>query len=258
MKDTDITLKNSNPASYPKKEELMNLNRYVFVTMSLLLTVAPYALGHVTGSNLQNFQYNADLVAVAPIVDGYLDDPVWEKMTPGKLNQDLINGKHLPESPDFSGSFAAVWRNGFLYVAIKITDDQLETRQAKLLREDHIILYIDPHHSGRMEDLYRYEIPIHKEMDTLKYPLTRVAWGNDGQTCELSFRLDNLARKGNSIGFWIAYHDVDSGHLQNKIGWAPEGYTADNDYLPDLIFTAKIEPSRQQKLIQWGHIKGLY
>lgn len=258
MKDTDLTLKKSDPASYPKKEELMNLNRYVFVTMSLLLTVASYALGHVTGSNLQNFQYNADLVAVAPIVDGYLDDPVWEKVIPGKLNQDLINGKHLPESPDFSGSFAAVWRNGFLYVAIKITDDQLETRQAKLLREDHIILYIDPHHSGRMEDLYRYEIPIHKEMDTLKYPLTRVAWGNDGQTCELSFRLDNLARKGNSIGFWIAYHDVDSGHLQNKIGWAPEGYTEDNDYLPDLIFTAKIEPSRQQKLIQWGHIKGLY
>lgn len=258
MKDTDITLKKSNPANYPKKEELMNLNRYVFVTMSLLLTVAPYALGHITGSNLQNFQYNADLVAVAPIVDGYLDDPVWEKVIPGKLNQDLINGKHLPESPDFSGSFAAVWRNGFLYVAIKITDDQLETRQAKLLREDHIILYIDPHHSGRMEDLYRYEIPIHKEMDTLKYPLTRVAWGNDGQTCELSFRLDNLARKGNSIGFWIAYHDVDSGHLQNKIGWVPEGYTEDNDYLPDLIFTAKIEPSRQQKLIQWGHIKGLY
>ena len=258
MKDTDLTSKKSDPSSYPKTEELMNHNRYVFVAMSLLLTVVPYALGHVTGSNLQNFQYNADLVAVAPIVDGYLDDPVWEKVIPGKMNQDLITGKHLPESPDFSGSFAAVWRNGFLYVAIKITDDQLETRRAKLLREDHIILYVDPHHSGRMEDLYRYEIPIHKEMDTLKYPLTRVAWGNDGQTCELSFRLDNLARKGNSIGFWIAYHDVDSGHLQNKIGWAPEGYTEDNDYLPDLIFTAKIEPSRQQKLIQWGHIKGLY
>ena len=86
----------------------MNLNRYVFVTMSLLLIVVPYALGHVTGANLQNFQYNADFVSVAPIVDGYLDDPIWEKVIPGKLNQDLISGKRLPESPDFSGSFAAV------------------------------------------------------------------------------------------------------------------------------------------------------
>ena len=62
----------------------MNLNRYVFVPMILLLTLLPYALGHVTGSNLQNFQYNADLVAIAPIVDGYLDDPVWGESNPRK------------------------------------------------------------------------------------------------------------------------------------------------------------------------------
>ena len=144
----------------------MNLNRYALLTMTFLLMAVPFALGHVTGANLQNFQYNADLVAVAPIVDGYLDDPVWETVVPGKLDKDLTTGNHLPESPDFSGSFAAVWRNGFLYVAIKITDDQLETRQQKLLREDHLILYIDPHHSGRMEDLYRFEIPIHGDKGT--------------------------------------------------------------------------------------------
>ena len=236
----------------------MNLNKHIFLTISFLLMTVPYALGHVTGANLQNFQYNAELVAVAPIVDGYLDDPVWEKSIPGKLDQDLISGNRLPESPDFTGSFAAVWRNGFLYVAIQITDDQLETRQTKLLREDHLILYVDSHHSGRKENLYRFEIPIQKEMDTLKFPLTRVAWGNDGGTCELSFRLDDLARKGNSIGFDIAYNDVDSGHLQHKIGWAPDGLTEENDFLPDLIFTAKIEPNKQQKLIQWGRIKSLY
>ena len=236
----------------------MNFNRHIFVAMSLLFMAVPCVLGHVMGANLQNFQYNADLVAVAPIVDGYLDDPVWEQVIPGKMEQDLITGEHVHESPDFSGSFAAVWRNGFLYVAIKITDDQLETRQKKLLREDHLILYVDPHHSGRIEDFYRFQIPIQKEMGPLKSPLTRVAWGNDGTTCELSFRLDNLARKGNSIGFWIAYHDVDSGQPQNKIGWAPNGYTEENGFLPDLIFTARIEPNRQQKLIQWGHIKSLY
>ena len=257
MADMGISEK-SNPTNYPKKEEFMNLNRHILAVLSLLLLTVPCALGHVMGANLQNFQYNADFVAVAPVVDGYLDDPVWEQVVPGKLDKDVVTGEHLPESPDFSGSFAAVWRNGFLYVAIKIMDDQLETRKTKLLREDHLILHIDPHHSGQKDALYRFEIPIQKEMETLKYPLTRVAWGNDGTTCELSFRLDALARKGNSIGFDITYHDVDGGHLKNKIGWIPEGYTEDNDFLPDLIFTARIEPNKQQKLVQWGHIKRLY
>ena len=236
----------------------MNFNKQIFAIVTLLLVMGSHALGHVTGRNLQNFQYNAELAPVAPIVDGYLDDPVWERAIPGKLEQDLMSGNRWRESPDFTGTFGAVWRNGFLYVAIELVDDQLENRQAKVLREDHLIVYVDPHHSGRMEDLYEFKIPIEKEMGTLKSPLTRVAWGNDGRTCELSFRLDNLARKGNSIGFFIAYNDVDSGHLQHKLAWAPEGYTEENDHLPDLVFTAKIEPTRQQKLIQWGHIKRLY
>jgi hypothetical protein len=249
----------SNPTGYPGKEEFMNLNKQMLATIILLLATMPHALGHVTGSNLQNFQYNAEFAPVAPIVDGYLDDPVWKRAIPGKLEQDLMSGDRWHASPDFTGTFGAVWRNGFLYVAIKIVDDQLENRQTKLLREDHLIVYVDPHHSGRMEDLYSFKIPVEKEMGTLKSPLTRVAWGNDGQTCELSFRLDNLARKGNSIGFLIAYNDVDNGNLQHKIGWVPEGYTMEeNGYLPDLVFTARIEPTRQQKLIQWGRIKSLY
>lgn len=236
----------------------MKVNKRIFVTSILLLTTVSYALGHITGRGLQNFQYNAELAAVAPIVDGYLDDPVWEDALPGKLEQELMNGQRWAESPDFTGSFAAVWRGGFLYIAVKLADDQLETRQAKLLREDHLILYVDPHHMGRKEDLYRYTIPIGKEAGTLKPPLTRVAWGNNGQTCELSFRLDNLAKKGNSLGFFIAYNDVDDGRLQHQIAWAPEGYTEDDEMLPDLVFTAKIEPNTQQKLIQWGRIKSLY
>lgn len=236
----------------------MKVNKRILVTSILLLTTVSYALGHITGRGLQNFQYNAELAAVAPIVDGYLDDPVWEDALPGKLEQELMNGQRWVESPDFTGSFAAVWRGGFLYIAVKLADDQLETRQAKLLREDHLILYVDPHHMGRKEDLYRYAIPIGKETGTLKPPLTRVAWGNNGQTCELSFRLDNLVKKGNSIGFFIAYNDVDDGRLQHQIAWAPEGYTEDDERLPDLVFTAKIEPNTQQKLIQWGRIKSLY
>ncbi len=236
----------------------MCLNRQIITIISLLLMATPYALGHVTGENLQNFQYNAELASVAPIVDGYLDDLVWETAIPGKLEQDIVTGRRWAESSDFTGSFAAVWRNGFLYIAIKLTDDQLETDQTKLLLQDHLIIYLDPHHSGRKDDFYRFEIPIRNESRVLNYPLTRVEWGNNGQTCELSFRLDDIAKKGETVGFSIAYNDVDEGQQQHKIAWAPDGYTAENEFIADLVFTARIEPNKQQKLIQWGRIKSLY
>ena len=234
------------------------MRKQILFTGILLLTVFSYALGHLRDENLQNFQYNAELVSVAPIVDGYLDDPVWEDVLPVKLKQEIITGNEWHESYDFTGSFKAVWRSGFLYVAIKIQDDKFEKYQSKLLREDQLILYIDQYHDQLKDELYRYEIPIGTEEGVLRSPLTSVAWGNDGQTCELSFRLGDLASKDNSIGFFIAYDDVDNGQLQNTIAWAPDGYTAQDNMLPDLVFTASINPNAQQKLIRWGQIKSLY
>ena len=234
------------------------MRKQILLVGVFLLIMVSYVLGHLTDENFQNFQYNAELVPVAPIVDGYLDDPVWEDAFVGKLEQEIMSGQRWPESNDFTGSFKAVWRSGFLYVAIKIQDDQFEKYQSKLFREDKLILHIDQFHYQRKDDLHRYEIPIGMETEVLKSSLTSVAWGNDGQTCELSFRLGNIASKDTVIGFSIAYDDVDNGQLQNKIAWAPEGYTEQNDRLPDLVFTAKINPNAQQKLIRWGQIKRLY
>ena len=236
----------------------MKLRTYMLLTSVLLLAAMSYALAHLTGEKLQNFQYNAELVPVAPIVDGYLDDPVWENIPAAKLNQELISGFEWPDSEDFTGSFKAVWRSGYLYVAVKLTDNQLEKHQSKLFPEDTLVIYIDPYHTGRKDERNRYEIPIGEEMNVLKDPLTLVAWGSDKQTCELSFRLNGIANKGNSIGFSIEYNDVDSGLLQNKIAWAPPGYTEENDLLPDIVFTAKINPNTEQKLIRWGQIKRVY
>lgn len=234
------------------------MRKKILLSGILMLTVFSYALGHLRDENLQNFQYNAELVSVAPIVDGYLDDPIWDDVLPAKLNQDIITGIKWRESYDFTGSFKAVWRSGFLYVAIKIQDDRIEKYQSKLFREDQLILYIDQYHDRLKDELYRYEIPIGKEEGVLKSPLTSVAWGNDGQTCELSFRLGDIASKDNTIGFSIAYDDVDNGQLQNTIAWAPDGYTEQDNRLPDLVFTARINPNAQQKLIRWGQIKSLY
>ena len=87
----------------------MNLNKQMLATIILLLVIVSQALGHVTGRNLQNFQYNAEFAPVAPIVDGYLDDPVWERADLGKLEQNLMSGERWHESPDFTGTFGAVW-----------------------------------------------------------------------------------------------------------------------------------------------------
>lgn len=233
------------------------MHKLILFACVLLLSVT-ISFGHLTDENLLNFQYNAELVPVAPIVDGYLDDPVWEDAALGKLEQEIVRGHRWPESNDFGGSFKAVWRSGFLYVAIKIHDDEFNKHQSKLFLEDKLILHIDQHHYQRKDDLYRYEIPIGEEAGVLKPPLSSVAWGTDGRSCEMSFRLGDIARKDNTIGFSIAYDDVDGGQLQNKIAWAPDGYTELNEWLPDIVFTATINPTAQQKLIRWGQIKRLY
>ncbi len=230
----------------------------IILTSVLFLIGLSYALGHLVDEKLQNFQYNAEFVKVAPIVDGYLDDPIWEDTLTGKLEQEITSGYKWTESDDFSGSFKAVWRGEFLYIAIKLQDDHIERYQSKLYMEDQLVLHIDEFHYQRKSDLHRYEIPVGVESGALKAPLTSIAWGNDGKTCELSFRLGDIADKDNAIGFSIVYHDVDNGHLQNKIAWGPEGYTELNELLPDLVFTAKINPNSQQKLIRWGQIKRLY
>ncbi len=234
------------------------MRKQILLIGVILLTLVSYAIGHVIDEKLENFQYNAELVPVAPIVDGYLDDPVWDDVLPAKFKQEIVAGQEWQESYDFTGSFKAVWRSGFLYVAVKIQDDQIEKYQSKLFREDRLVLHIDEYHTQSKDELHRYEIPVGSEESVLKSPLTSVAWGNDGQTCELSFRLGDIAKKGNTIGFSLSYDDVDNGHLQNKIAWAPLGYTEQNHWIPDIVFTAKINPNAQQKLIRWGQIKRLY
>ncbi|MCY4404495.1 MAG: hypothetical protein OXD54_18170 [Candidatus Poribacteria bacterium] len=234
------------------------MQKQILLMSVLLLMVVSFASGHLIDEKLENFQYNAELVSVAPIVDGYLDDPVWEDVLPAKLKQEIITGQEWHDSYDFTGSFKAVWRSGFLYIAIKIQDDQFEKHQSKLFREDQLILHVDEYHYQGKDDMLRYEIPVGVEESALKSSLTSVAWANDGQTCELRFRLGDVASKGNTIGFGIAYDDIDNGQLQNRIAWAPYDYMQENQNLPDLVFTARINPNAQQKLIRWGQIKRLY
>lgn len=238
----------------------MKFCQQVIFTLVLSLATILNCFAHVIDSESGlNFQYNAKLAeTTAPIVDGRFDDPAWEGVARGKIEQEIGENRRWRESSDFAGEFAAVWRNGSLYVAIKITDDSLETHQAKLSRQDRLVIYIDPDHSGHKSELYRHVLPIGEKTPFLKPPLRLVAWSNNGQTCELSFNLGHIPNKGERIGFGIFYYDVDGSRMHHQLAWGPAGYTDQEDRLPDLVFTAQLKPVANQKAVRWGEIKSLY
>ena len=110
------------------------------------------------------FRYRAKLVEVAPVVDGFLDDPAWDDAISAALDHDVKEDRRWGESSDFKGTFAAVWRNASLYIAIELTDDQIETAHEKLSMQDRLEIYLDIEHSGQQSDLYRYTLPVGQDI----------------------------------------------------------------------------------------------
>ena len=239
----------------------MKLGKLISTTAILLLTAVTVGYTHIIDleSGL-NFRYNAELVEVSPVIDGVLNDTPWhETGTPGKMEQEVVYDQQWQESSDFTGWFTGVWRSGFLYIAVQLTDDHVENHGAKLSQKDHLVVYLDPNHSGHKSELYRYDLRLGEdERQSFAPPLAAVAWGDDGQSCELMFNLGDIAEKGNTVGFWIYYNDVDNGRLEHRISWGPPGYTDSNLSLPDLVFTSKLKPNTNQKILQWGRIKSFY
>lgn len=233
----------------------------ISTSVIILIVAASASFAHIINPETGlKFRYNAELVEVSPVIDGVLNDTPWhETGIPGKMDQEVVYDQQWLESSDFTGVFAGVWRSGFLYIAIQMSDDQVENHGAKLSEKDHLVVYLDPDHSGHKSDLYRYDLPVgDDEHQSFDPPLRAVAWGDDGQSCELMFNLGDIAEKGNTIGFWIYYNDVDNGNLEHRISWGPPGYTDDDLSLPDLVFTAKLKPNVNQKVLQWGRIKSFY
>ena len=225
----------------------------------IILITAGYSLARIidpkTGAE---FRYRAKLVEVAPVVDGFLDDPAWDDAISAALDHDVKEDRRWAESSDFKGTFAAVWRNASLYIGIELTDDQIETAHEKLSMQDRIEIYLDIGHSGQQSDLYRYTLPVGQDIIAAGNPGLLVNWGNGGQSVELSFDLTQTPRKEDAISFGIYYYDVDDDRLNHKLRWGPTGQTEPEDALADLVFTANIKLNANQKAIQWGRIKQLY
>ena len=229
------------------------------IMVMLMLTVASGSFAHIVDPDSGfPFQYRANLAEVAPVVDGFLDDPAWEAAALGNMEWDTIENKRWAQnSDDFMGTFVAVWRNSFLYIAIKLTDDQVEIHEEKLSRQDHLEIYLDIDHSGYKSNFYHHILRAGEHNPDPSSPIIMVAWSDDGQSCELSVNLRQSPNKDDAIGFGIHYNDVDGGRLHHKIGWAPTAST-EEDTLADLMFTAKLKLNTNLKAMQWGSIKSLY
>ncbi len=231
----------------------------LFFCTIIILIAASYSSARIidpkTGAE---FRYKARLVEVAPVVDGFLDDPVWDDAISAALDHDVKEDRRWEDLSDFKATFAAVWRNASLYIAIELTDDQIETAHEKLTMQDRLEIYLDIGHSGQQSDLSRYTLPVGKDVMAAGNQGLLVNWGNGGQSVELSFDLMQTPRKEDTISFGIYYYDVDDDRLNHKLRWGPAGQSEPEDALADLVFTANIRLNANQKAIQWGRIKQLY
>ena len=225
----------------------------------IILIAASYSSARIidpkTGAE---FKYKAKLAEVAPVVDGFLDDPAWDDAVSAALDHDVQKDRRWEESSDFKGTFAAVWRNASLYIAIELTDDQIETAHEKLALQDRLEIYLDIEHSGNQSNLHRHTIPVGKDIALPDSQRLLANWGNAGQSVELSFDLGRTPKKEDAISFGIYYYDVDDDRLNHELRWGPTGQTEPKDALADLVFTANIKLNANQKAIQWGRIKQLY
>jgi hypothetical protein len=217
-----------------------------------------YANSHIVDPETgKMFLYKAQLAEVAPVVDGILDDPAWEKVEIAKMEWESLQIQLWEDMQDFDGQFAAVWKNNSLYVAVQIKDDQIINEATT---RDSVEVYVDVENYHVRSDLYKNTIVV-KENKVRRQSFWEpfVAWDNSGQTCEMSFYLGNVPKKGVIIGFGIYYNDVDNGRQENQIGWTPERHPPGaKEQLGDLLFDMNIKTNNKRLGTTWGNIKQLY
>lgn len=234
------------------------MKKLFFCTLIILIAASYSSARIIDPKTGAEFKYKARLVEVAPVVDGFLDDPAWDDAISAALDHNVKEDRRWEDLSDFKATFAAVWRNASLYIAIELTDDQIETAHEKLTMQDRLEIYLDIGHSGQQSDLYRYTLPVGNDVMAAGNQGLLVNWGNGGQSVELSFDLMQTPRKEDTISFGIYYYDVDDDRLNHKLRWGPTGQSEPEDALADLVFTANIRLNPNQKAIQWGRIKQLY
>jgi hypothetical protein len=230
----------------------------LFLLLSLVSIFSAYS--HIVDPKTgELFLYKAQLAEVAPVIDGVLDDPAWEKTEIAKMEWESLQIRPWEDLQDFEGQFAAVWKNNTLYIAVQVKDDEIIIDE-KIKDKDSLEVYIDVENYNFRSDLYKNVIVV-KENKVKRQSFWEpfVAWDNKGQICEISFYLGNIPEKGVTIGFGIYYNDIDNGRRENQLGWSPERHPPGaEEQLGDMVFDINIKTDNKRLGTTWGNIKTLY
>jgi len=239
----------------------MKFIKFFFLGGILSLTIINLAFSSIEIETDGKLSYEVELVQVAPIVDGILDDPAWRNANYAKLEWETSENIFWNSKGDFDAQFSAVWRDSNLYLAIRFRDDIIKQRISESMEYDRFELYFDLENSGYMNKRCQYTIPVNDNNSRQDPNNPSVIWNLRKGICELSFNLGEIPRKGKIIGFGIYYKDVDFGELvENQIGWAPkEGILpGEEEKLGEFLFDSDIKPANNKIVTQWGKIKTLF
>lgn len=101
-------------------------------------------------SALEVSAYQAPHTSEAPIIDGLVDEGIWDTAQWHNIDQLTLGAS--PSKTDFEGRFKVVWRESSLYVLAEITDDVLIDTHADPLdaywEDDTFEVFIDEDMSG--------------------------------------------------------------------------------------------------------------
>ncbi|MBM3215274.1 hypothetical protein FJZ36_10215 [Candidatus Poribacteria bacterium] len=190
----------------------------------------------------------------APIVDGMLDDPVWSKAREQRLDYDVDTGAQWVDSRDADASFRAVWRDGRLYVALRIEDDELRLDPRRPEFSDRLEVY---ERTSATQPISRYTIPVHSTGSVEDPDVPFVVWSRDGKGVEFSLDTNAMYQSLKELSLNITYVDVDARGVQSRIGWVPDSPSRRGAQLGVLSFDDGIGP-RAKLGTTWGKVKALY
>ncbi|MFH1008034.1 MAG: sugar-binding protein [Candidatus Latescibacterota bacterium] len=247
--------------------------------------------------SLSGMAYSADMVYEAmasrtpPVLDGILDEPVWQDAKTDTLAFRWEGGSN-PEPPtaeDLSVTFQATWCDSTnrLYVAVQVQDDVIADHFADPLAsyytDDGVEVFLDPDHSGGDHkysfNAFAYHVSLFGDAIDLgadgKATNLRdhigLGLGENKKTWEIAFVLyREYSHDGNSendeildiaagdkIGFSIAYNDNDGtpGNRESMVGWVPDG--GDSWITADRFGTLRFVPAPETAAIKgsWGGAK---
>lgn len=197
--------------------------------------------------------YRVGRAKVAPIVDGVLDDPVWAKVSPQRLEWNVDESAPWTDNRNFEGTFRALWRDGRLYLALTYEDNDLEIHGRRPELSDRVEILF---RSTYTQPLVRWTVPVYAKGSLEDPDVPFVAWRPDGKACELSLETTAMYQAVKELAFNLYFVDVDAGIVRQRVGWVPLS-PSKKTQLGVLVFEEGVGP-RAKLGTSWGKVKTLY